>query len=130
MSLEQRISLQTIASTVDWLKLVSIWFIVFINTLLFKQVTSCSMHSIVTTFRGANIKVKVANFCAAMDTFIDQDAAGSTFAGMPCYLVSLTPNIVNINELVEGAQLSQITVLRYGVALVNECGLKQWYIMY
>ena len=26
--------------------------------------------------------------------------------------------------------LSQITVLRYGVALVNECGLKQWYIMY
>ena len=21
-------------------------------------------------------------------------------------------------------------VLRYGVALVNECGLKQWYIMY
>ena len=26
--------------------------------------------------------------------------------------------------------VSQITVLRYGVALVNECGLKQWYIMY
>ena len=34
----------------------------------------CSMHSIVTTFRGAVIKVKVANFCAAMDTLIDQDA--------------------------------------------------------
>ena len=35
------------------------------------------MHSIVTTFRGAVIKVevaKVANFCAAMDTLIDQDA--------------------------------------------------------
>ena len=31
------------------------------------------MHSIVTTFRGADIKVKVANFCAAMDTLIDQD---------------------------------------------------------
>ena len=46
---------------------------VFINTLSFKQVTSCSMHSIVTTFRGAVIKVEVANFCAAMDTLIDQD---------------------------------------------------------
>ena len=33
------------------------------------------MHSIVTTFRGAVIKVEVANFCAAMDTLIDQDAA-------------------------------------------------------
>ena len=26
------------------------------------------MHSIVTTFRGAVIKVEFANFCAAMDT--------------------------------------------------------------
>ena len=26
--------------------------------------------------------------------------------------------------------VSQITVLRYGVALVNGCELKQWYIMY
>ena len=33
------------------------------------------MHSIVTTFRGAVIKVEVANFCAAMDTLIDQDGA-------------------------------------------------------
>ena len=40
------------------------------------QVTSCSMHSTVTTFRGAAIKVEVANFCAAMDTLIDQDALG------------------------------------------------------
>ena len=31
------------------------------------------MHSIVTTFRGADIKVEVANFCAATDTLIDQD---------------------------------------------------------
>ena len=31
------------------------------------------MHSIVTTFRGAVIKVEVANVCAAMDTLIDQD---------------------------------------------------------
>ena len=31
------------------------------------------MHWIVTTFRGAVIKVEVANFCAAMDTLIDQD---------------------------------------------------------
>ena len=32
------------------------------------------MHSIVTTFRGAVIKVEVANFYAAMDNLIDQDA--------------------------------------------------------
>ena len=31
------------------------------------------MHSIATTFRGADIKVEVANFCAAVDTLIDQD---------------------------------------------------------
>ena len=31
------------------------------------------MHSIVMTFRGAVIKVEVANFCAAMDTLTDQD---------------------------------------------------------
>ena len=31
------------------------------------------MHSIVTTFRAADIKVEVANFCTAMDTLIDQD---------------------------------------------------------
>ena len=31
------------------------------------------MRSIVTTFRGADIKVEVANFCAAMDTLINQD---------------------------------------------------------
>ena len=31
------------------------------------------MHSIVMTFRGAVIKVEVANFGAAMDTLIDQD---------------------------------------------------------
>ena len=31
------------------------------------------MHSIVTTFREAVIKVEVANFGAAIDTLIDQD---------------------------------------------------------
>ena len=36
------------------------------------------MHSIVTTFRGADIKMEVANFCAAMNTLIDQD--GKLFA--------------------------------------------------
>ena len=34
------------------------------------------MHSIVTTFREAVIKVKVANFGAAIDTLIDQDGLG------------------------------------------------------
>ena len=42
-----------------------------IKSLWRKQVTSCSMHSIVSTFRGADIKVEVANFCTAMDTLID-----------------------------------------------------------
>ena len=36
------------------------------------------MHLTVTTFRGAVIKVEVANFCAAMNTLIDQDAAPLT----------------------------------------------------
>ena len=31
------------------------------------------MHSIVTTFREAVIKVEIANFGAAIDTLIDQD---------------------------------------------------------
>ena len=31
------------------------------------------MHLIVTTFRGADLEVEVANFCAAMDTLIGQD---------------------------------------------------------
>ena len=31
------------------------------------------MHSNVTSSRRADIKVEVANFCAAMDTLIDQD---------------------------------------------------------
>ena len=44
----------------------------------FKQVTLCSMHLIVTTFREAVIKVEVANFCAAMDTLIDQDVGTHT----------------------------------------------------
>ena len=38
------------------------------------------MHSIVTTFRGAVIKVEVANFGAAMDTLIDQDAGACIHA--------------------------------------------------
>ena len=42
------------------------------------------MHSIVTTFRGADIKVEVANFCAAMDTLIDQD--GNHQADSPLYM--------------------------------------------
>ena len=42
------------------------------------------MHSIVTTFRGAVIKVEVANFCAAMDTLIDQDDKGRETIGTNC----------------------------------------------
>ena len=35
------------------------------------------MHSIVTTFREAVIKVEVANFGAAIDTLIDQDVTNN-----------------------------------------------------
>ena len=38
------------------------------------------MHLIVTTFRGAVIKVEVANFGAGMDTLIDEDACEETSA--------------------------------------------------
>ena len=37
------------------------------------------MHSIVTTFREAVIKVEVANFGAAIDTLIDQDGEPVTY---------------------------------------------------
>ena len=39
------------------------------------------MHSIVTAFREAVIKVEVANFGAAMDTLIDQDGYLITTGG-------------------------------------------------
>ena len=39
------------------------------------------MHSIVTTFREAVIKVEVANFGAAIDTLIDQDGGGGKGGG-------------------------------------------------
>ena len=43
------------------------------------------MHSIVTTFRGADIKVEVANFCAAMDALIDQDVGTPTYKLVKLY---------------------------------------------
>ena len=48
----------------------------------------CSMHSIVTTFREAVIKVEVANFCAAMDTLIDQDGETVAFLKGPLFLIN------------------------------------------
>ena len=39
------------------------------------------MHSIVTTFREAVIKVEVANFGAAIDTLIDQDDSPQSIPG-------------------------------------------------
>ena len=44
------------------------------------------MHSIITTFRGAVIKVEVANFCAAMDTLIDQDGISDAAVGSHLHL--------------------------------------------
>ena len=45
------------------------------------------MHSIVTTSREAVIKVEVANFGAAIDTLIDQDATHSTCWFIGCRLI-------------------------------------------
>ena len=50
------------------------------------------MHSIVTTFRGADIKVEVANFCAAMDTLIDQDGVRLTSS----YFIGATLRSANL----------------------------------
>ena len=44
------------------------------------------MHSIVTTFREAVIKVEVANFGAAIDTLIDQDEIMPEGAALRHYL--------------------------------------------
>ena len=54
------------------------------------------MHSIVTTFRGAVIKVEVANFCAAMDTLIDQDGVGDNQK-----LARLMPESINQHEAIK-----------------------------
>ena len=43
------------------------------------------MHSIVTTFRGAVIKVEVANFGAAIDTLIDQDVTPFEFSSVSSF---------------------------------------------
>ena len=61
------------------------------------------MHSIVTTFRGADIKVEVANFCAAMDTLIDQNGAPRE-RRLPCRGRSL-PDIARIPNI-ESRQIS------------------------
>ena len=53
------------------------------------------MHSIVTTFREAVIKVEVANFCAAMDTLIDQDGNTHNLC-----LVHVLPEIFHVYWIV------------------------------
>ena len=52
------------------------------------------MHLIVTTFRGADIKVEVANFCAAMDTLIDQDATTTMTTTMRTTAVAVPAAVV------------------------------------
>ena len=55
------------------------------------------MHSIVTTFRGAVIKVEVANFCAAIDTLIDQDVLKMAFYFL-FQLILAFGNFMNSNK--------------------------------
>ena len=50
------------------------------------------MHSIVTTFREAVIKVEVANFGAAVDTLIDQDGKG--LVGVWCCSCTVFPPLL------------------------------------
>ena len=47
------------------------------------------MHSIVTTFREAVIKVEVANFGAAIDTLIDQDGSDESVRSNCIFMLSL-----------------------------------------
>ena len=47
------------------------------------------MHSIVTTFREAVIKVEVANFGAAIDTLIDQDEILVVALILLCIVISM-----------------------------------------
>ena len=54
------------------------------------------MHSIVTTFRGAVIKVEVANFCAAMDTLIDQDGYPLEFSRL--HNLQFTPLVLELSR--------------------------------
>ena len=56
------------------------------------------MHSIVTTFRGAVIKVEVANFCAAMDTLIDQDECTTYYLYLEIILSTNTVAHVSMNH--------------------------------
>ena len=59
------------------------------------------MHSIVTTFRGAVIKVEVANFCAAMDTLIDQDGLNQVMIQrLWCWLIELLNWLVWLIEII------------------------------
>ena len=73
------------------------------------------MHSIVTTFRGDVIKVEVANFCAAMDTLIDQDAryligkdaSVTTFENAMDKCLSIGAHSVHINSEEEHNMMKQ-----------------------
>ena len=75
-----------------------------INTLSFKQITFRSRYAMVTLFNWADVKVEVANFCAAMDTSIDQDG------GLP---VNCSLNL-NWNDLghVAGSKVEYVRLKR------------------
>ena len=66
------------------------------------------MHWIVRTFRRVVIKVEVANFCAAMDTLIDQDDStlgvafhhlDSAFINSYMYIVKLLETWITLENL-------------------------------
>ena len=78
------------------------------------------MHSIVTTFREAVIKVEVANFGAAIDTLIDQDDA--------CQVGKLHPvwkNTVSQLDILKATVKAQLLIKRYPLSTSRTAG-KKW----
>ena len=80
------------------------------------------MHSIVTTFRGAVIKVEVANFCAAMDTLIDQDVVSSAYTAVNWHAVLWRIQLVVHLKYIEGSMFK----LLWGKKNLIICGSLIW----
>ena len=79
----------------------------------------CAMHSIVTTFREAVIKVEVANFGAAMDTSIDEDDIKVEFANFCAAMDTLIDQDVEayIIKTTRNVGMTSVTDWRYRFSL-------------
>ena len=77
------------------------------------------MHSIVTTFRGAVIKVEVANFYAVMDTLIDQDVYHIDFTHSICHCIQTSKYTHRGNKLLDAMRL----LLQDAMCVLQQCSL-------